>query len=187
MSEFSDMLTCWHMICHATGLCNFLVLGEFTRDVVHDTMSRHGQSWQVAHELLLIYLEAVETTSDPAVHIRSVFASGSQDTYMRRALEAAKSEFGSKAEGGERGPKNKTKSEESLKWNGNFNRNATTTCLSFNLGTAHPARSLDEKGTCKHNHKCDQWVSDKGPHGTCGGDHPRSRCTNPNKCDKPQK
>ena len=43
MAEFSDMITCWHMICHATGLCNILALGEFTRDVIHDSISRHGQ------------------------------------------------------------------------------------------------------------------------------------------------
>ena len=187
MAEFSDMLTCWHMICHATGLCNILVLGEFTRDVVHDSMSRHGQTWQVAHELLLIYLEAVETTSDSSLHIRNVFTSGSQDTFMRRAVEAAKLEFGSKADSADKPSKVKGAQNETPKWNGNFTRSASRTCISYNLGTAHPARSLDDKGTCKHNHKCDHWVSDKGPHGTCGGDHPRSRCDNPAKCDKPQK
>ena len=30
---------------------------------------------------------------------------------------------------------------------------------------------------------CDKWVSDKGPAGRCLGTHPRTQCTNPNRCD----
>ena len=184
MTEFSDMITIWLMICHATGLGNVLVLGEFLRDVVYDTMLKHGHSWQVAHELFLVYLEAVETSSDDAVNIRTVFVNGSQDTYLKRATDSASVEFkGVPLKPGV----NKslpTVSDGEIKWNGNYNRKATTPCFSFNMGTPHPSRSLDEKGTCKHNHVCDHWVSDKGPRGTCGGKHPRSRCDNPNKCDK---
>ena len=82
MQEFSGMLTRWIMICHATGLANVLALGEFVCDVVHDTMSKLGHSWQIAHELLLVYLEVIETKADSSLNIRSIFASGSQDTYL---------------------------------------------------------------------------------------------------------
>ena len=30
---------------------------------------------------------------------------------------------------------------------------------------------------------CDKRVSDKGPAGGCLGAHPRTKCTNPNRCD----
>ena len=190
MAEFSDMITTWLMLCHATGLGHILALGEFIRDVVHDTISKLNYSWQLAHELLLVYFEVVETTSDQSINIRNVFAHGSQDTYLKRANDSMRAHYSNVRGKEEPNPSpnanaGKGKGNE-IKWNGNYDRNATTTCLSYNLGTEHRPRSLNEKGTCKHNHVCDQWVSDKGPGGTCGGRHPRSKCDNPNKCDKKQ-
>ena len=188
MAEFSDMITTWLMLCHATGLGHVLALGEFIRDVVHDTISKLNYSWQLAHELLLVYFEVVETTSDPTINIRSVFAHGSQDTYLKRANDSMRVHYSNTKVKDEAGPSNNSNANKSgnreVKWNGNYDRNATTTCLSYNLGTEHKARSLNDKGTCKHNHVCDHWVSDKGPGGTCGGRHPRSKCDNPNKCDQ---
>ena len=188
MAEFSDMITTWLMLCHATGLGHVLVLGEFIRDVVHDTISKLNYSWQLAHELLLVYFEVVETSSDPTINIRNVFAHGSQDTYLKRANDSMRAHFSNakvKDEPSAPNPANPNKGgSREVKWNGNYDKNATTTCLSYNLGTEHKARSLNEKGTCKHNHVCDHWVSDKGPGGTCGGRHPRSKCDNPNKCDQ---
>lgn len=185
LAEFSDMLTIWFMICHSTGVGNILVLGEFVRDVVHDTMLKHNHSWQVAHELFLVYLEAVETSSDDSVTIRNIYVNGSQDTFLKRAQDSAAIEYGSTnvKKAGE--PQKDTDDRKGgQKWNGNHNKKATMTCHSFNMGLPHPARSLDEKGTCKFLHTCDQWVSDKGPGGTCGGNHPRFKCKNPNKCDE---
>ena len=179
--------TLWAIIASSlpTKLRHTNLSSPFARHTgtLFDTMIKHGHSWQVAHELFLVYIEAVETSSDDTVHIRSIYANGSQDTYLKRAIDSANSEFkgvpavvkdpGTATPGG----------AGAGKWNGNFNRKATTPCFSFNMGTVHPARSLDDKGTCKHNHVCDHWVSNKGPAGTCGGRHPRSKCDNPNKCD----
>ena len=190
MAEFSDMITTWLMLCHATGLGHILALGEFIRDVVHDTISKLNYTWQLAHELLLVYFEVVETTSDHSINIRNVFAHGSQDTYLKRANDSMRAHYSNvrvKEEANPPAGANANKGGgKDVKWNGNYDRNATTTCLSYNLGTEHRAKSLNEKGTCKHNHVCDHWVSDKGPGGTCGGRHPRSKCDNPNKCDKKQ-
>ena len=44
----------WVMICHATGLGNALVAGEFVCQVVYDAMSVTGLPWYVAHELFLV-------------------------------------------------------------------------------------------------------------------------------------
>ena len=109
---------------------------------------------------------------------------------MRRAVEAAKTEFPSMRPDSDRKGKDKDKATDkvtggSVEWNGNFTRDAPRPCISFNLGTKHPAKSLDAKGTCRHNHVCDHWVSNKGPKGTCGGNHPRNKCDNPQKCDTP--
>ena len=142
------MLTTWIMICHATGLANVLALGEFIRDVVHDTISKLGHTWQVAHELLMVYFEAVETSSDESVNIRTIFSSGSQDTYLKRAAESARHEYGSAIDDSARPRKGTPEKSGGDKWNGNFDKNSAKTCHSYNMGTNHPAKSLTEKGTC---------------------------------------
>ena len=68
-------------------------------------------------------------------------------------------------------------------WNGKSTASATSTCDAYNLGHDHQARHLLPDGTCKFAHRCDKWVSDKGPAGRCLGTHPRTKCTNPNRCD----
>ena len=69
------------------------------------------------------------------------------------------------------------------KWNGKSTASATSTCDAYNLSRDHQARHLLPDGTCRYAHKCDKWVSDKGPSGKCLGAHPRTKCTNPNRCD----
>ena len=49
--------------------------------------------------------------------------------------------------------------------------------MAYNNNTEHGANSLDHDGTCKFNHICMQWVSDKGPRGICGGKHTKGECT----------
>ena len=50
-----------------------------------------------------------------------------------------------------------------------------TLCLL--MGVINKADWLDNAGCCKFKHMCMQWVSDKGSHGMCGGDHPKVRFT----------
>ena len=184
MEEFSDFLLIWLMICQAAGLGNLLTLGAFVRDVVYDTMSVHKRTWMIAHELFLVYLELVETTTDVSITIANVYAKGAQDTLMQQALLNAERHFGT---GGPsqsifrgRGPGG----GDELKWNGAFNKDAARCCLAFNLGRDHTAKQLTDKGKCQFNHVCDAWVTGKGKNGQCGGRHPRVKCDNPNRCDE---
>ena len=79
------MLTVWGMLCHAMGLANSLATGAFTLKVVHEQVSLFGLSWQQAHELFLVYLEAVETgTADSTLTIANVYESGGQDMYREK-------------------------------------------------------------------------------------------------------
>ena len=128
--------------------------------------------------------EGTASESDETIHIRSIYSSGSQDTYLKRAQDSARLEYKS---GGAVDHDKTTTGDVKRAYNGNYDKNAKTTCISYNLGKDHPLSSLNQKGVCKHNHTCDHWVSDKGPGGICGGAHPRFRCTNPNKCDAKQK
>ena len=187
MEEFADFQTCWLMICHALGLGDVLILGNFLRDVVHDTISLNKGDWRLAHELFLVYLEVVETTSDPALNISNVYARGAQDTMMQRAVVRSQEHFSIfRGKGKERERELDGGGPGAKKWNGAFNGKSQTCCLTFNLGKKeHPASALNDNGSCKYNHICDHFVTDKGPRGQCGGKHARSKCDNPNKCDKP--
>ena len=54
----------------------------------------------------------------------------------------------------------------------------------FAIATHHGAQGTLWRAAGS-NHICDHYVTDKGPKGQCGGKHPRIKCNNPNKCDKP--
>jgi hypothetical protein len=180
------MLQVWSMICHATGLANTLAIGAFTLEVVHQQISVHRMSWQQAHELFLVYLEAVETapsTSD--LTLANVYSSGAQDMYRERAAQRAKDHFKSANTTGA------PPGQGIFRFNGQHTPSASRCCITFNLGKSeHPASSLDPSGKCKFAHKCDHWVAkqpDGTPGGRCNGAHPRTKCTNPEKCDAPVK
>ena len=56
------------------------------------------------------------------------------------------------------------------------NASSTKPCASWNLDKRHLAKHV-ENGKCKFKHGiCDQYVSDKGPGGICGGSHKRPNC-----------
>ena len=74
--------------------------------------------------------------------------------------------------------------------NGKFSASSGACCVFFNTGKEHPASALHPDGTCKFNHVCDHWVSNKGKNGKCLGTagtkgHCRATCDNPHKCDAP--
>jgi hypothetical protein len=185
MEEFSEMLNIFIMICHATGLVNCLVLTEFLRVVVYDTISVQKNHWTVAHELMLAYFEELETTSDDTLTLVNILQRGSLDTFLRRAENRAAAEFPRIFR--QRGSHVPPGGGDQVTFTGKFSKSESAKpCISFNLGKLHPQGSLDEKGACKFRHVCDHFVNNKGPKGICGSiAHPRTRCDNPAKCDKP--
>ena len=82
------------------------------------------------------------------------------------------------------------------KYNGKFTADGRV-CPHFNLedpkqkgkSVSHPPESLKPDGTCKFNHVCNKWVSDKGKNGRClctagTPGHARFVCDNPNRCNE---
>jgi hypothetical protein len=182
MAQFSHMLTVWTLICQATGVGNALLTNAFVLKVVHEQMAFQSLSWQEAHELFLVYLEAVEVSplSGNELTLANVYESGGQDMYRERAAQRAKDNFKVGKQ-----PPDEGGQQIFRKWNGSFTGSAKP-CLTFNLGRKdHPAGALDDRGCCKFAHKCDHWVSDKGAGGICGSTrHKRGDCDNPAKCDQ---
>ena len=70
-------------------------------------------------------------------------------------------------------------------WNGRFTASAAKCCPAYNRNSTHTADLLFPDGTCRFNHVCNHFVSDKGPRGQCLGPHRWGECDNPNKCSTP--
>ena len=84
---------------------------------------------------------------------------------------------GNAHEKGEKGDK--------LKYNGKYTVNSTRFCMAFNKGTEHSKAMLHPDGTCKFNHRCNKWVSNKGKDGRClSTSHGCHACDNPHGCDE---
>jgi hypothetical protein len=181
MEECSERISAFTAICHALGIANVLLTTQFFREVFYDTVLRDKQPWQLAHELVLVYLEDVDQST--TLTMGNVFASGAQDTRLKRAAAECLTHYKLDIfRSGPGGPEQKHASG-SVKSNGKFTKTAKQVCHSFNFGK--PCTHLLPDGTCKFNHTCNHWVSDKGPKGRCEGSHPQSKCDNPNKCDSP--
>ena len=143
----------------------------------------------MAYELVVVYLNHIEISESASIHLGSVYNTGGQDTKAREAEERGGEHYGDlfrrlRGEPRERNTTPNGGGEEKV-FNNKFNRSAgANPCHAFNWGTAHPQSSLAPDGTCRFAHVCMQWVSDKGPGGICRGNHPKSKCTNPNKVDQ---
>lgn len=193
--QLSEFLLNWIMIVHATGLANALVAGAFVREVVYEGMSITGLSWQVAHELFLVYLFEVERGIHRGLSLCNVFAQGSQDTNVRTATRNALLEYG---EGADKVlpaqlATNVALAKEKIRgdtvtWNGKSTSSAQKCCKVYNgaPGATHAKADLGPDGKCKHKHGCDKWVTDKGKFGRCEStSHTRQNCNNTNACDDP--
>ena len=85
-----------------------------------------------------------------------------------------------------RGPRREARDVDTkATWNGQSTPDAARTCPAYNDPEGKCQHVLSPDGTCMRKHVCDKWVTNKGPGGRCLGNHPRYKCTNPNKCDKP--
>ena len=168
----------WVMVCHATGLANVLVLTPFLDEVFYEPL-RNGEvsDHRVAFELVILYLQMI-VTSDGVYTLADVYVkSGGVDVARRRAEAAVVEIF--RAHGGI--PVGKSPKNNNL---ANVTVSAFTStgkhCLAYNLGTAHKPFALMPDGrTCRFNHRCDQFVKEKGPDGRCDGSHPRADCDYP--------
>ena len=185
MAEFADILITWSMLLSGLGIASVLVSGAFLREVVFDPIHDGTMAWEGAFELWLVYLEEVERTAGDEVNLTNVYNRGAQDTMIKRAMERLPKPPSGIFRGGGGGNGD---GDEEPKWNGSFNSKSAATCLTFNLGKKqHPTNCLNEKGGCKFNHACDQYVSDQGPKGRCGSvKHGRHNCDNPAKVSKEQ-
>jgi hypothetical protein len=189
MEQFAEMMNLFLLFVHNLAVVSATVVIDFFEHVVYDTIRMRNESWQLAFELMLVMFRRVEDSGG------SVTLAGAYDeSHLNTVMDEAKSNLVFfRTHGGSPGnvkPNKKEEGGKTLKWNNKFTATATSTCTAYNTGSEHRADMLMPDGTCKHNHVCDQWVSNKGRKGKClcsegTPNHKRSACDNPHKCDKP--
>ena len=169
-SKYLEMLHYFIMVVVGLAIAGYMTVGKFVDDVAWGAM-RMGETWQVSFELVCVYLRELDSDTTRKLNLGTIFKRGGQDTYLTEARRNSEAFF--RTRGGEPragGPSDEDK-EKKLKPNGRFNKEATKCCPDFNMG--RPCKSLTADGTCKFNHRCNQFVSDKGKNGVCFGDHAR--------------
>ena len=171
---FFELIHLFQMVVIGLGLYSAVLVMRFLDDVVFLAL-RMGEKWQVSFELLTLYLREVDLDTTGLVTIANVFRRGGQDTLLAEARRNAVVFF--RALAGNARPEGIT--DEKVKHNGRHNNSSTRPCVDYNNGK--PCKRLSPDGTCQYAHKCNQYVSDKGPGGYCFAQH--ARC---NGCDYPQ-
>ena len=179
-----SLLNGFTLTCHAFGLCNVLAMGPFLEDVVYEPIRTNTIPWMVAFESLILYLRLVENGSG-AYNITDVVRKfGGIDALRAQALVSAHEHFPAaffRTVGGNPNSKGTGTSDTSggEHYTGTIKGSrpgASKPCISWNLGKPHLAKNVDANGLCNFLHKCDMYVSDKGPDGRCLGNHKRADC-----------
>ena len=177
-----EMMHYFVLIVSVLGLCASSVISDFIAKTIYEPMRELGLTFSVAFEFMLSHLDDIERDPTRATTVGNVVDSGKQDTHLVKAkrneavffrTRAANAQPGS-AGGGDGSIDNNNR----VSWNGKTTQGAKKCCAAFNFANnVHSRKHLADDGTCIFAHKCNQWVSDKGPRGMCLGDHPKSQCT----------
>ena len=166
--QYFELMHFFMMVVIALGLSSAVLMFQFLDDVAYGAI-RMGESWQTSFELMLLYLRKVDRDVSGTLHIGNVFRHGGQDTMLAEARRNAAAFF--RTLGGTPRPELATTEQRVTTATGKSNPNATKACKDFNGG--RKCTRLDTKGNCVFAHKCDQFVSNKGPRGVCFGEHAR--------------
>ena len=171
--EYCERITIFIQLAHAIGTCNVLASTHFFRVIAYDTMLRDKLSWQISHELVLVYFEDMDNST--TLTFGNIIDSGGQDSRLARAKVKAEEHFKDNGKGIFRDDEG---NKQLIKFNGNDSKNATQCCASWNLGNEHPQKALFANGKCRYKHACDRYISDDGKQ--CGStEHKRAACTHP--------
>ena len=185
--EFAECLNLFVLYLAAMGVASAVVVTQYLEFVVFDTVRQKGEPWQVAFELLVIMNRRIED-SGGSLNFANVYNESHLNSIMDEARRNA-THFYPKLSSIFRSPGGNPGAFDGGKkpFNGKFTASSKRCCPAYNNKGEHQPSLCHPDGTCKFNHMCKNWVSDKGPYGKCLGPHPAPDCTNPNKCNDPIK
>ena len=169
------------MVTHASGVSNVLAMTRFLDEVIHEPLRMEVIQWPVAFECMILYLRMVEAHGS-TYHIATVvYSCGGLDAIRQEATTIAHDRFGAaffRTLGGKPRAGLPTPTDGFDGKVKGDNPSSTKPCASWNMDKKHLLKHVDSDGKCKFKHGiCDQFVSDKGPGGICGGPHKRLNCT----------
>ena len=179
---FLETLNLWSAIVVQTGLAPLMVVFEFTQRVVFLPMRDRNESWMLAHELLLAYLDKVDQSPDRAKNLANVFDKEGVDAMKDEATAAAAARFGKAADifrhtGGARAG---GEEEGKKPYNGKCTPTSPQPCMAWNKNPGNPnhsSRHLHDDGTCKFRHRCGKYIKlASGQIGYCFRDHAMADC-----------
>ena len=190
-----SILNGFALCCNALGLATYLTCGPFFEDVFFEPVRSGVVTWPVAFECIVLYLRMVEASPGIYTLGNVVHKAGGLDAIRAQATTLASSHFSASVLSGSSaffrplGGNPKPGGGPTL-FNGSVRGDTPSSskgCVSWNLGTPHLAKHVDDSGICKFRHACDQFVTDKGPGGQCLGPHKRKACTydKSKHCSKP--
>jgi hypothetical protein len=87
-TQFQEMLHYLGMVLTALGIAHFTIVLKFIDDVVWRAR-RMGESWQVASELIILYMRKIDHDTSGKLHLANVFEYGGQDTLLVEARRRA--------------------------------------------------------------------------------------------------
>ena len=80
------------MVIGALGIASYVTVIRFCDDVIWGAL-RVGESWQVASELMLVYLKLLDADATRTLHLGNLFRRGGQDTLLVEARRNAATFF----------------------------------------------------------------------------------------------
>lgn len=166
VAQMHSLLHSFVWMCCATGLTNLMAIAPFLDEVIYEPLRLQTVPWQVAFEMMVLYIQMVE--ADPQRwNIASVVSkSGSMDSKRHDAYVQASAHHPSANFRALRGePRDVDNGEpsgaDSKKYYSgpvtSFDDTCTKACISWNAGTKHYASNVSN-GKCKFFHGCSQWV-----------------------------
>jgi len=177
--EFMEALNLFGLFTTALGLVSAPVLGEFLESFVFDTIRLRGYTWQFTAEFLFVVLRHIEDSVGRLTMVNAIHL-----VHLNTLLQEAEAAAARRYPGA---PLHRRQEAilAAQQWNGEDTPGSTLLCIAFNEGLEHKDSNLKPDGTCRFSHRCNQWVTDKGPGGVCGGSHSRMECDNVNKTGGP--
>ena len=175
-SRMCEMMHYFVLVVSVLGLCATSVMSDFISRTIYEPMRELGLTFAMAFEFMLSHLDDIERDPTRTTTVGNVVDSGKQDTHLVKAKRNHDVFFRTRAANAR--PGSADGGDGSVTWNGKSTPAAKKCCAAFNFANnIHARKHLADDGTCMYAHKCNQWVSDKGPRGMCLGDHPKSQCT----------
>jgi hypothetical protein len=180
--ELCETISVFITFASVLGVANHLLLVEFFHETAYQNLA-NDDLWQFVYCLIIEHLTEID--NNKTTTFGNIGKMGSADTRRNRARKQTEDIFGKNIFRLDTKAASPTGNGKGIEYSGKATPTAKSVCVAWNTNKDHKSEHLHSNGVCKFRHGiCDSFVSDKGPGGTCGGEHKRVDCDNAAKCKK---